>query len=102
MIPAILTALALSARLGDLSQYPDVRQYNDLPREVRVFIDRRMGCNHFAGEDAYDKDRAKALNAAFRDLKCVRLERDERELNRRYGAAPRVLKALAETRDSTW
>ncbi len=102
MLSGFLMAAALMAQLGDLSKYPDVRQYNDLPKDVRVFIDRRMGCNHFAGEYAYDKDREKELNAAFRDLRCRRLEHDERDLKTRHAGDARVLTALDATRDSDW
>jgi hypothetical protein len=98
----ILLPLIFAASLGDLSNYPDMAKYADLPRDVRVFIDRRMGCNHFAGEEPYNEERARQLEAAARELRCRRLESDETRLRRRYVRMPRVLKALTDTRDDYW
>ncbi|HEY8573516.1 hypothetical protein [Phenylobacterium sp.] len=95
-------AIALVTRLGDLSAYPELARYADLPRDVRVFIDRRMGCNHWLGEAAYDRDRAREIDRALRQLACVRLDLDESRLKRRHFRSPRVLKALDETRDHLW
>ncbi|MBB2964349.1 hypothetical protein [Methylobacterium sp. R2-1] len=64
-----------------------------LPADVVAYLDRRMGCNHWSGEDAYDAARGRQI-AALRTLRCEAVEADEKRLRRRYGCNPAVLKAL--------
>lgn len=92
-------ALAITLKLGDLTGYPQVADYGELPREVRVLIDRRLNCDHWAGEEPYDRARRREINAALRDLRCGTVEREETRLKRRYARLPQVLKALADSRD---
>ena len=40
-----------------------------LPADVVAYLDRRMGCNHWSGEDAYDAARGRQI-AALRTF-CV-------------------------------
>lgn len=65
-----------------------------LPADVRAYIDRRHGCNHWQGEDAYDAERRRDIDAAIKALACHRLARDEARLRRRHAHSPRVLKAM--------
>jgi hypothetical protein len=69
------------------------------PREVAKFIERRAGCNHFLGEEPYDAERAAELNRTIRELRCKRIERDERRLERTYRDRPALLLLLKETED---
>src|SRR5580704_12913714 len=66
------------------------------PRAVRLFIQRRAECNHWAGEEGYDAARLKQINAAVARLRCARLDRDEKTLRRTYRKHPSVLKALTQ------
>ncbi|MBU1377257.1 MAG: hypothetical protein KKE02_17415 [Alphaproteobacteria bacterium] len=95
----IAIALALAVQLGDLTGYPQAAAYGPLPREVRVLIDRRLNCDHWAGEEPYDRARKREINAALRDLRCDTVEREETRLKRRYAKLPQVLKVLADSRD---
>ena len=92
-------ALAMTLQLGDLTGYPEIARFGPLPREVRVLIDRRLNCNHWAGEEPYDRARKREINAALRDLRCGAVEREEARLQRRYAKVPQVLKALRDSRD---
>jgi len=94
----LLAAAACAPRLSDI---PTLRQL-PVPMEVKRFIDRRMGCNHWSGEEAYDADRGREIDRALRTLRCDRLEADARRLAARHAADPAVLKALDETRDEPW
>ncbi len=69
------------------------------PRKVAKFIERRAGCNHFLGEEPYDRERAAELARAIRELRCGRIERDERRLARGYRGRPDILRLLKETED---
>ena len=95
----IAIALAMTLQLGDLTGYPEIARFGPLPRDLRVLIDRRLNCNHWAGEEPYDRARKREINAALRDLRCSGIEREETRLQRRYAKLPQVLKALADTRD---
>ena len=69
------------------------------PRKVAKFIERRAGCNHFLGEEPYDAERAAELNRTIRELRCDRVESDERRLERSYRGRPDILRLLKETED---
>lgn len=68
-----------------------------VPARVKAFIERREGCEHFAGEDPYDAERARFIAAAVARLRCDRLERDAASLRRMYRGNRAVL-AMLETR----
>jgi hypothetical protein len=74
-------------------------QAPELPREVRQFVERRMECDHWTGEEAYDKARGREINRAIRELRCERIERDDRRLMERYSGSPQVLEALRIARE---
>lgn len=95
----LVLAMTMAVGLGDLSGYPEIAKYGPLPRDVRVLIDRRLQCEHWAGEEPYDRARRRQINAAIRDLRCENVEREEARLAKRYSRSPTVLKALTETRD---
>ncbi|HEX8379353.1 MAG TPA: hypothetical protein VF619_02240 [Allosphingosinicella sp.] len=69
------------------------------PRKVAAFIERRAGCNHFLGEEPYDRERAAELNRTIRELRCNRVERDQRRLERTYRGRTDILQLLKQTED---
>ncbi|HYI41090.1 MAG TPA: hypothetical protein VE053_12305 [Allosphingosinicella sp.] len=69
------------------------------PRKVATFVERRANCNHFAGEEGYDAERAAYLKKTIRELKCARLSRDERKLTRIYRDRPEILRLLKDSED---
>ncbi|MDF8333879.1 hypothetical protein [Novosphingobium cyanobacteriorum] len=75
------------------------REYRAAPRAVRAFLIRRAGCNHWGGEEGYDADRARQIADAARQLRCNRIEADERRIKRRYAKSRRVRWLLATSRD---
>jgi len=75
------------------------REFHVAPRPVRAFLVRRAGCNHWGGEEGYDAERAKQIADAVRELRCNRLEADERRIKRQYAKSRRVRWLLAATRD---
>ncbi len=86
----LLPVAASAAPEDDLSAMTKM-----LPRDVRVFIARKSECNHWAGEDPYDAERAKQIERAVLRLKCETLDKDEAALTRRHAGDGRILKALA-------
>lgn len=75
------------------------RELKAVPHVVRDFLERRAGCNHWAGEEPYDAERAAYIAKAVRDLRCRRIEADEHQIKRRYAKSRRVRWLLAATRD---
>lgn len=71
------------------------------PRKVAAFIERRAGCNHFLGEEPYDAERRAFLEKTIRELRCARIERDERALRRQFRKQPAVLRLLDETAEQS-
>ncbi|HEY7810388.1 MAG TPA: hypothetical protein VIA98_08415 [Allosphingosinicella sp.] len=91
--------LALTAPPADVASQPLRAAVDASPKAVAKFIARRANCNHFLGEEPYDKARAAELNKAIRELRCGRIDRDERRLRVRYAAHSTVLRLLEETSD---
>jgi hypothetical protein len=69
------------------------------PRAVAAFAVRRVECNHWAGEEPYDKERAAEIAKAVRRLRCEALEHEEGVLRHRYAKKPNVLKTLDAAAD---
>ncbi len=93
------TALAILLTVPLLEPQP-VRAGPDLPTDARAYVTRRMDCNHWGGEDAYDAARGREIGEAVRSLRCDTVEADGRRLRRRYRRQPDVLKTLDRTHDA--
>jgi len=96
MAPAIIVALLLGPALGDFRHDadPELRGLATLPRDIRVHIDRRINCDHWAGEEPYDRARRREIESAVRGLRCDTLDREERDLRHRYAPSPAMLKMI--------
>jgi hypothetical protein len=90
----ILTGLALVIACGS-SALADA-----LPQDAARYIDRREGCNHWAGEEGYDGDRRAEINRNIAALKCTRLDRDEQRLLHRYRHHPAIRDRIHAAHDA--
>jgi hypothetical protein len=70
--------------------------------DVKTFIDRRMGCNHWSGEGSEEKARTLEIRRAMIVLRCEKLSDDERTLRAHHAKTPAVAKTLDETREWMW
>ena len=78
-------ALLLAAALAWPALSPDAnRQLAKAPRDIAAYAERRAECEHWGGEEPYDKDRLAEINRAVRELRCSRLDADRRALARKY------------------
>lgn len=93
----LLIAMLLFA--GDTLADDVATRLESAPHDVTAFIERRAGCNHFLGEEAYDPERTVELDRAIRKLRCNRLSRDEQRLRHAYRANSIVLQLLDDTAD---
>ena len=76
----------------------DGAQAASMPRDVARYVDRREGCNHWAGEEGYDAARRAEINKVIADLRCTALDRDERVLRHRYRHNPAALRQIRKAR----
>jgi hypothetical protein len=70
------------------------------PPDIAAYVERRKGCNHFGGEEAYDKARRDQINQAVSKLNCPALDADEKALLRRYRSTPAFLKQISAAKDA--
>ena len=91
---ALFVAVALSSELDELKI-----RVGAAPRPVREFIIRRAECNHFMGEEAYDRARARELQKAVRKLRCGELSADEKRIRRRFATQQMIGELLKCTKD---
>lgn len=95
LIGAAVAVLALDAATAEQLK----TRVDQSPEDVATFIERRAACNHFLGEEPYDRNRAAELAKAVRALRCDRLSRDEQRLRRTYRHQPAVQQLLSDTAD---
>lgn len=85
-----ICALMLSA--------PDIQASKSAhtPKDVSEFKDRKKLCEHFAGEEPYDKARAAEIYTKMTELRCGDLDKDIQKLKKKYGEHSKHLKGLIE------
>jgi hypothetical protein len=66
-----------------------------LPEDVARFVERRDGCDHFRGEEAYDAKRREFLEQQTLKL-CAGSDRQLAELKKKYGSNKAVMTKLNE------
>lgn len=68
---------------------------NGVPAEVQAFIERREGCEHWAGEPDFDEARRKQIEDAVKAL-CPGIDTQLGALRKRFAKDPAVMAALAD------
>ena len=89
MIAAVFALLAYPALSG-----AGATALAHAPRDIGSFAERRAECEHWGGEEPYDKSRLTQINAAVAKLRCGRLPADEKALRRKYKGRPRLLRLI--------
>lgn len=93
--------LATSMAVTDIDPTDDAEtRVAAAPRRVSAFVARRAGCNHFLGEEPYDRERAAQLEKALRQLRCDRIDADQQRLRMAYAGDHAILQRLDEMKDS--
>jgi hypothetical protein len=90
--------LVLLACLGTIFATSSLAQ--ELPADVKSYIDRRTGCNYWPSEPATTSSRKTEIARHIRDLRCNTLDHDESEMNARYRGKPEILTAVADAHDA--
>ena len=94
---ASIAAAAILLTAGTASGGDLRARVESAPKAVAAFIQRRADCDHFLGEEPYDKQRAADLARTVRELRCDGLDLDERKLRRTFKNKAQILKLLDET-----
>lgn len=68
---------------------------NGLPADVQKFIERREGCEHWAGEPDFDAERRKQIEEAVAEL-CPGIDKQLAALRKSYAKDPAVIAALKD------
>jgi hypothetical protein len=72
------------------------------PPDVAAFVSRRIGCNHWEGESdpaGNIPERERNVQRVLRSLRCERIDRDERALQRKYRRNEDRIRLLRELHD---
>ncbi|QJU57857.1 hypothetical protein HL653_08690 [Sphingomonas sp. AP4-R1] len=67
--------------------------------DVARLLERREGCDHWAGEEPYDQARGREIAAALASLRCSAIERDEKRLRRKYARDAAALRLIDQAPD---
>jgi hypothetical protein len=68
------------------------------PPDLLAWASRRVGCDHWSGEEPYDADRAAQIASAVRELQCDSLEADEAALVAHHAGDEGALALIARVR----
>lgn len=71
-----------------------------VPSDIAAYTQRREACNHWGGEEPYDKARRAEINRAVAKLNCEALDADEKTLLRRYRSTPAWLNRIHAAKDA--
>jgi hypothetical protein len=100
VVALIVCVCAFAISNVDAGYDEDVEVINKgMPKLVKQFNKRQIECNHWAGEEPYDKARALEITAAVKKLKCEALEVDEKNLLMKYKSRPDVSKSIKKAKD---
>jgi len=100
-LSAFLLAGISSIACGD--ELPEVKALQSgMPQDVSSFISRVAECNHWGGEEPYDKERAEFISKAVDNLRCSKLEADEKYLRGKYQDKSKILNSIQKSKGIYW
>ena len=77
---------------AQLQTYPGAR---GMPADVQAFMVRWLDCDHWLGEEPYDEERRREIDAAVQ-VTCPGLDEEGRLIRSRYADNPEVLARLRD------
>jgi hypothetical protein len=98
---AFIVCISILAATNVYAGYDeDIAAINkDMPKPVQQFNNRQIECNHWAGEEPYDKERLEEINAATKKLNCNNLKKDELKLLKKYKSRPDVAQSIKKAKE---
>jgi hypothetical protein len=98
---ALLALLALQSGIDGLNSLKARAAMQ--PQAIQDFIERRANCNHWGGEEPYDAERRREIEANWRDLGCDTIRGEEIFLRRYFAGRSDTLQLLDDTEnESGW
>lgn len=92
ILALIVSTVAFADELGNLPQVQEITRGQ--PKDVVALIERIAECNHWSGEEPYDKERADQIRKAVEEAKCGDLDSDKEAVEQKYKANNKVLDAI--------
>jgi hypothetical protein len=90
---------ATVAAASEFADVPEVWEITDgQPGDVAAFIERMVECNHWGGEEPYDKERAEQIRKAVENARCDSLESNEQALAQKYKGNNKVFEAIEKAK----
>ncbi|MEM1132249.1 MAG: hypothetical protein AAGH53_04875 [Pseudomonadota bacterium] len=101
--PLLLSACSTTSATP-ISENPATDNFGEpfadaIPADVRRFIVRRQGCDHFRGEPPYDEQRAEFLAKQIEET-CTGTDAELAGLRRKYDDYAAIIAALSDFEDS--
>lgn len=93
----VISILIASGVHAEADPFADLKKGQ--PKDVAAVAERIALCTHFGGEEAYDAERRKELDAAIKKYRCEKLDSDEAALRIRYKGNPGVQAALQKAHE---
>jgi hypothetical protein len=97
LLAFVASTVASANELGDLPQVKEIT--NGQPEDVARLIERIVECNHWGGEEPYDKERAEQIRKAVEKARCGSLDSDEQALERTYKGNKKVFEAIGKAKE---
>ncbi len=72
-----------------------VADKTSIPADVTAFVEKREGCDHFRGEEAYDEERGRFLKENM-DKLCTGTDAELAALKAKYAERKEVMAKLSE------
>jgi hypothetical protein len=92
----VVLVAAFANEFGNMPQVKVIT--NGQPEDVVAFIERMVECNHWGGEEPYDKERAEQIRQAVEKARCDSLDSEEQALERKYKGNKKIWEGPAEPR----
>ena len=88
---------ALANEYGDMPEVKAITKGQ--PKDVVALIERIAECNHWGGEEPYDKARAQEIAKAAEKAGCGRIDSDADALKKKYKTSKKVAEAIEQAKN---
>jgi hypothetical protein len=93
---SIASSFTIFIALILLTSHPShASEKTKFPKDIATFIKNRDGCDHFRGEEPYDKKRQQFLEKQMREL-CTRTDKKLKLLKLKYKSNEKIMEMLIQ------
>jgi hypothetical protein len=99
-LSATLLLISPGAPANEFGNMPEVKAItNGQPKDVVALIERIAECNHWGGEEPYDKARAQEIARAAEKAGCGRVDSEAEALKKKYKANKKISDAIERAKN---